>query len=81
MSTETLLPLELAYPLILGSCVIGFLFGIFNWSNVKSIDTEKKPEQNNHILSETIQREDGSTTTPLNLMNKTSSLIQEVLYF
>jgi hypothetical protein len=78
MSTETLLPLELAYPLILGSCVIGFLFGILNWANVKSVDTEKKPEVKDHILLATVNKKDGSTTTPLETMNKTSVLIQNV---
>ena len=78
MSNETLLPLELAYPLILGSCLIGFLFGMLNWSSVKAIDTERRPEARDHILNTEINKEDGTTTSPLQLMNKTSILIQEV---
>jgi hypothetical protein len=76
MSNETLLTLNLAYPLILGSCLIGFLFGMLNWSTVKDVDTEKKPEASNHILTTPVKG-----NTPLDLMNKTSKLIQEVEYF
>lgn len=73
MSNETLLTLDVAYPLILVSCLIGFLFGMLNWSTVKEIDTEKRPEGNDHILTTPV---DGKT--PLDLMNKTSKLIQDV---
>ena len=77
MSTENLLPFDLAYSVILGSCLIGFLFGYYNWLKIKEIDTNKRPESKDHILSTPIKKEDGSTTTPLDLMNKTSVLIQE----
>jgi hypothetical protein len=76
MSNGTLLTVDLAYPLILGSCLIGFLFGMLNWSSVKEVDTKKKPEGNNHILTTPVKG-----NTPLDLMNKTSELIQDVEYF
>ena len=78
MLTETLLLFELAYPIILGSCLIGFLFGMYNWSQVKSIDTEKRPEDKNHILTAGSKRENGEHIDHLQLMNKTSILIQQV---
>ena len=73
MSNETYLPIELAYPLILGSCLIGFLFGIQNWNKVEEVDTQKKPESETHIL--TVEK---NGETPLQRMNKTSELIQAV---
>jgi len=45
---------------------------MLNWSTVKDVDTEKKPEGSNHILTTPVK---GST--PLELMNKTSKLIQD----
>ena len=80
MLTETLLPFEFAYPIILGSCLIGFLFGIYNWLHVKSIDTEKRPADKNHILTAGSKRENGETIDHLDLMNKTSVLIQDVIF-
>jgi hypothetical protein len=49
---------------------------MLNWSTVKEVDTEKKPEASNHILTTPVKG-----NTPLDLMNKTSKLIQEVEYF
>jgi len=46
---------------------------MLNWSTVKDIDTEKRPEGNNHILTTPVHG-----NTPLDLMNKTSRLIQDV---
>jgi hypothetical protein len=33
-----------SYIFIFVSCIIGFLFGIWNWMSVMSIDISKKPE-------------------------------------
>ena len=75
MSTEILLNFQYAYSIIFGSCFFGFVFGYYNWMKIKEIDTLKRPEGEDHILSRPIEKKDGSTT-PLDLMNKTSTLIQ-----
>ena len=70
---------NLAYPLIFGSCFIGFCFGLINWIKVRfikkkiaNIDTTQKPPDTSNCLHK---------KTPIILMNKTSLYIQEVLNY
>lgn len=72
----TELSFSFAYTYILVACVVGFLFGIWNWIEVTSIDpfSRKKSDDKEEPLVEH-KSHDGKSC--IDIMEKTSKLIQE----
>lgn len=70
------LSFSFAYTFIFVSCGVGFLFGLYNWFAVMSIDTEKKNKESDReepLMGH--KTEDGKCS--YEVMNHTSRLIQE----
>ena len=78
------LEFSVAYTIILLTCLLGFLFGIYNGWAVLSIDTSKLPEVNeSQVESENLndsKKEDTSVVSQKNIdvMNLTAEKIQSV---
>lgn len=64
------LPFSIAYCSVIISCILGFLYGIYNWKVVMKIDTED-PHEIGSLEEETAVRDS------YQIMNETSRMIQK----
>lgn len=68
------LSFSFAYSFTFSACLVGFLFGVYNWFAVLNIDTSGKNKDNEEKL---IQHKTKDGKSCYDIMNQTSKLIQE----
>lgn len=76
-ATHTDLPFCVAYTSIVVACVLGFLYGVYNWHSVLGIETDETKLPRDEKSEPLNPQKNADGKTPNEVMNYTSVLIQE----